>query len=253
VALAESVRDRLLAMGTPESKILLARNGVDLEQFQASPNQTASPVKQILFAARLDPRKRPLLLADIARELSNLRPPGDFRFVIAGDGPEKERFERRVHKLGLDAVFDFRGQVDDLRPLFAACDIVILPSRSEGVPLVILEALASARCVVASKVGSIPEVLDSSCGILIDQPTAAAFARAIHSLLDQPELRERMGAAGRRKVEANHDIRKTLAAVAGLFDQDTTVDQSSELDRSSAVDQGVSVSVSSTNRSTAIE
>jgi glycosyltransferase involved in cell wall biosynthesis/GT2 family glycosyltransferase len=242
VALAESVRDRLLAMGTPQSKILLVRNGVDLERYHPSPMNGASSVKQILFAARLERRKQPLLLADIARELSNLRPAGDFRFVIAGDGPEKERIERRVHKLGLDAVFDFRGQVDDLAPLFAACDIVILPSRSEGVPLVILEALASGRCVIASKVGSIPEVLDSSCGILIEHFDAAGeFARAIHSLLDQRELREKMGAAGRRKVEANHDIRKTHEALMRVFDQ------------SSAVDQGSAVSVSSTNRSTAME
>jgi glycosyltransferase involved in cell wall biosynthesis len=140
-----------------------------------------------------------------------------------------------VHKLGLDAVFDFRGQVDHLPPLFAACDVVILPSRSEGVPLVILEALASARPVVASKVGAIPEVVDSSCGILIEKPDAAEFARALHSLLDQPEVREKMGAAGRRKMEANHDIRKTREAFAGLFDQ------------------GSSVSVASTSRSTAME
>ncbi len=236
VALAESVRDRLLAMGTPESKILLVRNGVDLERFQPSPVNAAGSIKQVLFAARLDPRKRPLLLADIARELSRLRPQRDFRFIIAGDGPEKEPFERRVHKLGLDAVFDFRGQVDDLAPLLAACDILVLPSRSEGVPLVILEALASARCVVASKVGAIPEVVDPSCGILIEHfDSAAAFAAAIHSLLDDPALREEMGAAGRRKVEAYHDVRKTREAFAELFDQ------------------GSAVSVASTNRSTAIE
>jgi glycosyltransferase involved in cell wall biosynthesis len=114
--------------------------------------------------------------------------------------------------------------------------MVILPSRSEGVPLVILEALASGRCVIASKVGSIPEVLDSSCGILIEHfDDAVEFARAIHSLLDRREFREEMGAAGRRKVEANHDIRKTCDAVIRLFDQ------------------GSAVSVSSTNRSTAME
>jgi glycosyltransferase involved in cell wall biosynthesis len=235
VALADSVRDRLLAMGTPESKILLVRNGVDLERFQPSPVNAAGSIKQVLFAARLDPRKRPLLLADIARELSRLRPQRDFRFVIAGDGPEKEPFERRVHKLGLDAVFDFRGQVDDLAPLLAASDILVLPSRSEGVPLVILEALASARCVIASRVGAIPEVVDSSCGILIEQPDPAAFAAAINSLLDDPALREKMGASGRRKVEADHDVRKTREAFAELFDH------------------GSAVSVSSTNRSTAIE
>jgi glycosyltransferase involved in cell wall biosynthesis len=114
--------------------------------------------------------------------------------------------------------------------------VMILPSRSEGVPLVVLEALASARPVVASKVGAIPEVLDSSCGILIEHfDSAAEFAQAIHSLLDQPELRERMGAAGRRKMEAKHDIRQTREAFSRLFDQ------------------GSSVSVASTSRSTAME
>ena len=239
VALAESVRDRLLATGTPEWKILLVRNGVDLDRFHPSPIQAAG-FRQILFAARLVPRKRPLLLADIARELCSLRPQRDFRFVIAGDGPEEGRFRRRVHKLGLDTMFDFRGQVDDLAPLYAACDVLILPSRSEGVPLVVLEALASARPVVASNVGSIPEVLDSSCGILVDKPEAMEFARAIHRLLDQPELREKMGASGRRKVEANHDIRKTREAFASLFDQGSALVDSSD-------------SVASTRRSTVME
>ena len=235
VALAESVRDRLLAIGTPESKILLLRNGVDLERFKPSPIHGASSVKQLLFAARLTPRKRPLLLADIARELSALRPQRDFRFVIAGDGPEEGRLQSRVRRFGLDAMFDFRGQVDDLAPLLAASDLLILPSRSEGVPLVVLEALASGRPVVASKVGAIPEVLDSRCGILVEKPDAAEFAQAIKTLLDQPELRERMGFAGRRNMEANHDIRKTLETLRGLFDH------------------GSSVSVSSTSRSTAME
>jgi glycosyltransferase involved in cell wall biosynthesis/GT2 family glycosyltransferase len=236
IAMSQSVRNRLLATGTPESKILLVRNGVDLERFQPAPVQhSGDSVKSILFAARLDAVKRPLLVADIAKALMALRPQGDFRVTVAGDGPERERFEPYVHKLGLQARFDFRGQVDDLAPLYAACDVVILPSRSEGVPLVVLEALASARPVVASKVGAIPEVLDSSCGILVDKPDPAEFARAVNSLLDQPALRETMGAAGRQKMEANHDIRKTREAFAQIFDQ------------------GASVSVSSTSRSTAME
>jgi len=234
VAMSEAVRDRLLALGVPEEKIVLVRNGVDLERFRPAPLNTHS-TKNILFAARLDPVKRPLLVADIAKELASLRPPRDFRFSIAGDGPERERFEQRVCRLGLQAAFDFRGHVADLAPLYAAADVVILPSRSEGVPLVVLEALASARPVVASKAGSIPEVLDETCGILVENPDGAEFARAINSLLDQPGLREKMGAAGRRKIEARHDIRRTRETLATLFDQ------------------GASVSVSSTSRSTANE
>jgi len=235
VAMAESVRERLLASGTPASRVVLARNGVNLERFQPTPVRVA-PVKTVLFAARLDPVKRPVFVADIAHELGTLRPERDFRFVVAGDGPELEGFQQRVHRFGLDALFDFRGQVSDLAPLYAASDLVLLPSRSEGVPLVVLEALASARPVVASKTGSIPEVLDSGCGILIkDLDSAAAYAHAIHTLLAQPALREAMGKAGRRKVEANHDIRQTRETFAALFDQ-----------RSSP-------SVFSTNRATSME
>jgi glycosyltransferase involved in cell wall biosynthesis len=230
-----AVRDRLIASGTPASKIRLIPNGVDLERFRPNPIHS-SAVRTILFAGRLDPVKRPLFVADVARELSRLRGSRDFRFVIAGDGPEETRFRERVHRLGLDGVFDFRGHVDDLAPLLAACDLVMIPSRSEGVPLVLLEALACARTVVASKVGSIPEVLDSSCGLLIERLNdASEFARAIHSLLVDADLRERLGAAGRRKMETNHDIRNARAALASLFDQ------------------GSSVSVSATNLSTAIE
>jgi len=234
IALSESVRDRLLGIGTPESKIVLAPNGVNLDRFHPAP-LNSHPTKTILFAARLNAVKRPLLVADIARALSTLRPQRDFRFIVAGDGPERTHMERRVHKLGLSAAFEFRGHVDDLAPLYAASEVVLLPSRSEGVPLVILEALASARPVVASNVGSIPEVLDSSCGILIDQPDPAQFARAIDSLLNQPEICEKMGLAGRRKMEALHDIRKTRETLAALFDQ------------------GAWASVSPTKRSTAME
>jgi glycosyltransferase involved in cell wall biosynthesis len=179
--------------------------------------------------------KQPLLVADIAAQLVKLRSARDFRFVIAGDGPERGSFERRVRKLGLDSIFDFRGHISDLAPLYAASDIVILPSRSEGVPLIVLEALASARPVIASNVGSISEVLDPSCGIMIERSDVAGFARAIHSLLDQPGLRAQMGAAGRQRVEETHDIRNTRETLAALFAQ------------------GASVSVSSTKRSTAIE
>jgi glycosyltransferase involved in cell wall biosynthesis len=234
VAMSQSVRDRLLALGTSESKILRVRNGVDLERFQPAPLNSGS-LQTILFAGRLDPVKQPLLAGLIAKELVTLRPQRNFRFIVAGDGPERGRVEKFVQRLGLEAAFDFRGHVADLAPLYASADIVLLTSRSEGVPLVVLEALASARPVVAGRVGSIPEVLDPDCGVLVDRPDAFKFARAIHSLLDDPGLREKMGAAGRRKMEAGHDIRQTRETLAGIFDQ------------------GSSVSVAATSRSTAME
>ncbi len=118
VAVSDLVRRRLLAVGTPEDRIRLLRSGVDLDRFQPAPPRPG-PVRQILFAGRLDPVKRPLLLVDIATELAALRKKHDFRFVIAGDGPEEEPLRNRIRQTGLQDVFDLRGQVDDLAPLYA--------------------------------------------------------------------------------------------------------------------------------------
>jgi glycosyltransferase involved in cell wall biosynthesis len=220
VAVSDSVRDRLLACGTVEERIRVIGNGVDLDRFRPSPAHRNAPIKQILFVGRLDPVKRPLLLVRIALALAALRKIRDFRFVVAGDGPETGRLRASVRRAGLEAVFEFRGHVDDVAPLFAASDVVVLPSKSEGVPLVVLEAFACSRPVVASKIGAVAEPLDSQCGVLIDVSSgeAAAFAVALDNLLDQPGLREQMGATGRKRVENQYDRRRCLEAYASLFD-----------------------------------
>jgi glycosyltransferase involved in cell wall biosynthesis/GT2 family glycosyltransferase len=221
VAMSEAVRSRLLAAGTPVERVRLLRSGVDLERFCPAPAHADATIHEILFAARLDPVKRPLLLVDIAAELRALRKAADFRFVIAGDGPEMPRFLHAVRRRKLEQFFEFRGQVADLAPLYAASDVVVLVSRSEGVPLVVIEALACARPVVASNVGDIPELLDASCGVLIDAAPGEvkSFAVALDTLLSQPKLRERLGAEGRRKVEVARDLRLVRASYTALFDE----------------------------------
>ena len=221
VAMSETVRSRLLAAGTPVERVRSLRSGVDLERFRPCPVREDTAIRQILFSGRLDPVKRPLLLVEIAAELQAMRRASDFQFVIAGDGPELSRLRRSVRRRRLEGVFDFRGQVADPAPLYAASDVVVLVSRSEGVPLVVIEALACARPVIASNVGDIAELLDSTCGVLIDVGAgeARAFAAALDTLLRQPQLRERLGVAGRKKVEADRDLRLLRASYAAVFDQ----------------------------------
>ena len=93
------------------------------------------------------------MLAEIASRLRQHRGRDDFRFVVAGDGPEAARLRQRVRTIGLDGLFEFRGQVTDIAPELAACEVVVLPSRAEGIPLIVLEAFAASRPVVASAVG----------------------------------------------------------------------------------------------------
>ncbi|HEY1220422.1 MAG TPA: glycosyltransferase [Bryobacteraceae bacterium] len=219
VAVSDAVRSRLLDCGTPEGHISMVRNGVDLERFRRSSPTAPHERKRILFAGRLDPIKRPALLADIARELLCLRKNADFVFAVAGDGPEASLVRGLVRRKDLEGVFEFLGHVEDMPPLIAAADIVLLPSRSEGVPLIVLESLACSTPVVASKVGALAEVVDSSCGVLIEpaEGEASAFAAAIDRLLNRPDLCREMGEAGRKRVAADYDLQRARQAYAKLF------------------------------------
>jgi glycosyltransferase involved in cell wall biosynthesis len=125
-----------------------------------------------------------------------------------------------VRRKGLEGVFEFHGHVEDMPPLIAAADIVLLTSRSEGVPLIILESLACSTPVVASKVGALTEVVDSSCGVLIEPAggEASAFAAAIDRLLNHPDICRKMGESGRKKVVAEYDLRRARQSYARLFD-----------------------------------
>jgi glycosyltransferase involved in cell wall biosynthesis len=223
VAVSDAVQKRLLESGAPAERIRVIRGGVDLKRFRPAPTR-GTGIPRILFAGRLDAVKRPLLLVDIAEQLlryrkRDLKRDSEFRFVIAGDGPELSGLRERAERKHLETFFEFLGHVEDPAPVFRASDIVILPSKSEGVPLVLLEALACARPVVASRVGGIPQLIDARCGILIEPKSgeAAAFADALHMLLRDPLRREKMGAAGRRKVEAAYDLRAARAEYAEVL------------------------------------
>jgi glycosyltransferase involved in cell wall biosynthesis/GT2 family glycosyltransferase len=219
IAVSGAVRSRLLACGTPEDHIAMVRNGVDLGRFRPA-RETAPPQRRrILFAGRLDPIKRPTLLVDIASELLRLRKQADFVFAVAGEGPQASLVRALVRRNRLERVFELLGHVEDMPPLIAAADIVLLPSRSEGVPLIVLESLACATPVVASKVGALAEAVDESCGVLIDPDggEACAFAAAIDRLLNHPGLRRKMGEAGRKKVAAQYDLDRAREAYRTLF------------------------------------
>jgi glycosyltransferase involved in cell wall biosynthesis len=220
VAVSQAVGERLLASGTPKERIRIVRNGIDLDRFRVAPLRPATDPRQILFAGRLDPVKRPLLLVEIAERLAALRKESDFRVVVAGDGPESGSLRKAAGRSVAGHLFDFRGHVDDIVPLIADCDLCVLPSRAEGTPMIVLESLACSRPVVASNVGAVGEVLDSTCGVLIDVQgdEGGEFAAAINRLLDRPDLREQMGTAGRRKVEAGFDRRRAREAYLRLFD-----------------------------------
>jgi glycosyltransferase involved in cell wall biosynthesis len=212
VAISQAGVERLRRAGTPPEKIRLIRNGIDLERFRPVEKES----RNILFAGRLDPVKRPLLLADIAA-----RRHGDFCFLVAGAGPEEQALRRRIRQLGLEGAFRFLGQVDDMPGVLADAAVVVIPSEAEGIPLIALEAFAMERPVVCSRAGATQEAISPATGVLIEPGPneAERFAAALAQLLDNPDRRRELGRAGRRLVESEYSRERARAAYCELLEE----------------------------------
>ncbi|MCB9478276.1 MAG: glycosyltransferase family 4 protein [Deltaproteobacteria bacterium] len=202
-----SLRDEVAAL-TDEAKIELVPNGVDLSAFRqkshAKPGADAR--LELIFVGRLTPQKNLALLADA------LEPHKDrVRLTLVGDGQERSRLEAAYRQAGIDARFLGTIAHENLPSLLQAADAFVLPSRIEGHPKALIEAMASGLACVGADVEGIRDVIrPNETGLLVaGDPTS--FAEAIGHLLDDPALVERLGTAAREQAEAMYDLRRTLA------------------------------------------
>jgi len=142
------------------------------------------------------------------------------KFVIVGDGPLKVELQSLAAQLGITENVAFLGHQDDACALMEAMDLFVLPSLHEGIPMVILEAMALGRPVVASRVGGIPEVItDTVHGLLVSAGDPAGIAQACLKLVEDRNLAERYGQAGRARVEQQFSSVVMGGKVANLYRQ----------------------------------
>ena len=141
------------------------------------------------------------------------------RLWIAGDGPLRGELARLVEELGLSERVRLLGLRDDMAALYGACDALVLSSAWEGMPNVVLEAMASARPVVATAVGAVPEmVADGETGFVVPPGDHAALAGAMGRMMDlAPEERRAMGEAGQRAVRERHSVESVVDGWEELF------------------------------------
>jgi glycosyltransferase involved in cell wall biosynthesis len=170
----------------------------------------------IVFVGNLLPHKG---LQHVVRALSSL-PARAWRLVVVGSGPDEAAARAIAARYGISERIAFLGRRSpvDVERIMGACDMLVLPSSVEGLPYVILEAMASAKPVVSSDVYGIPEaVVDGETGLLVPPADEAALAQALDTLIANGDLRRRMGQNGRARFEAHFTLERHLGAMSSLY------------------------------------
>jgi glycosyltransferase involved in cell wall biosynthesis len=201
----------------------LVRNGVDTSHFRpgaaaASELRPAGARAVIGFAGRLVPQKRPEDFLAMARTVAGHHP--DVHFLIAGDGSRRAHYESLAHHLGVGPRVHFLGIVKDMRRFYAACDLLVLPSRSEGCPNIVLEAMAMKVPVVASDTAATREVVTSMRdGLLFPAGNVAALVELVELVLRTPALAAALAARALRKARGPLSATTSAQALAALVHQ----------------------------------
>lgn len=197
--------------GIDKSKVRIVPNGVDIQKFKPTENP-AEERRQfglgsepcVLFVGSLIPRKGLTFLVEAAKEI--VKEQAETKFLIVGDGPLKKQLVATLESANLIGNFKFLGNLKDemLTSIYNCADVFVLPSIQEGQGIVLLEAQASGKPVVAFDVGGVNEALrNRETGLLVKRGSSIELAETLLKLLGDTALREQMGINGRRFVTEN--------------------------------------------------
>ncbi len=218
VAVSEEVKIRLLKAGVAKEKVRRIHNGIDLRPFDRSSAERNTADRPLLvgLACRLSPEKGVNLflqmVGGVLAELPNTR------FVIAGDGPDRQMLEGLIKKMGIRASVDLLGRCDDMPGFFASLDLLVSSSRTEGLPIVLLEAMAARLPIVATAVGAVPSVVrDGLTGILVPANDVTALTRAVVRMLRDEVLRRQFGDAARIWIAQGFSAERMTAEYLQLY------------------------------------
>lgn len=216
--------ERALVQTYGTSRIVHIHNGIDLEAVHVT-TQKSEKLKEwkiddktILIGSvgRLVPVKGHSILLEALPILrkSNY----DIKLLLVGDGPLRSYLEAEVKRLRLEQAVIFAGHQEGSYDFINMMDVFVLPSLHEGIPMVLLEALALQRPVVATRVGGIPEVIEHGVnGLLVDPSDANSLVSSIRELIETPSKASRLGNAGRARVEHEFNAQLMAATTAEMY------------------------------------
>ena len=212
---------RLKETGTPGRKLVVIPNGVPEQCFAHHvpllPRKSGR-VKIGMVARMNDPSKNHSLFLHMASRLVSMNDSVDF--VLAGDGPLRSGLEQEARDLGIGSRVEFLGECRDVAGLYAALDINVLPSRTESLSNVILEAMAAGVPTVASDVGGNPELLrNGENGFLVPEGDENGFTVAAERLVHDPDLRRALGDRARSEAQASYAMSRIRDLYESLYQE----------------------------------
>jgi glycosyltransferase involved in cell wall biosynthesis len=205
VAVSDEIATEIRAAGVSPDKVSVIDNGVDLEAFQ-NPSLKAraefgeSGMRIVGGVGRLvDQKGFDYLLRAVPRILERFP---NTKFLIVGEGTERAKLEALASELNISRQVQFLGVRSDMPSIYASFDVFILPSVNEGMPIALIEAMASAKPVVATRVAAVPKiVVHGQTGLLIEPRNPEALSKAICMLLENSALCERLSKAALARIQ----------------------------------------------------
>lgn len=207
-----------LAPSVQWPKFELAPLGVDLAAFTPRPFRAHPRPFTILCVGRLVPVKGQLILLAACARLSQTG--REIRVCLVGAGPDRGALEAEAAAQGIRDHVRFAGAVnqDAIRALYAEADVFVSPSFAEGIPVVLMEAMAMEIPCVATWITGVPELIrHQRDGVLVPPGDVEALAEALAQLMDDAALRHGLGRAGRRRVEEKYNLQRNTARLAEIF------------------------------------
>jgi glycosyltransferase involved in cell wall biosynthesis len=225
ICVSPDLRQRCLECGVPEARCVLVENAIDTAQFSRrsataeAKGRIGLPAGRFVIGAvgRLSAEKGFDVLIRSAHAL--LKEGRDVGLLIIGEGDEKPRLQSLIDELGAGDRMQLLGYRSDTRELYEAMDVFALSSYREGLPNVLLEALALETSVVATRIAGIPRLIhDGENGLLVEPGDAPALARALAGLAADAALRDRLRRAGRATVEQHYSFEVRMRKIRAIYD-----------------------------------
>jgi glycosyltransferase involved in cell wall biosynthesis len=225
VAVSEARKAALEIEGCPSSRLVTIHNAVEMPHKDFV--DTGEIFRQlglhenrlvVAVVGRLSPEKGQRYFVEAMAEVVRTVPA--VLGLVIGDGQEEQRLRAKVQELSLDDTIHFIGYRRDMHRIYSAIELLVLPSLSEGLPNVVLEAMSHGRPVIGTRVGGVPEAVEEGvCGLLVPPGDVAALTQAIVRLLLDPETRQRMGKAARMRAKHSFSVSARAERILALYDE----------------------------------